>query len=411
MMRSDLARETLLALSAMQSKDDDPWRDAEPGKILHELRSGELAMSGLIPHSPYYGTVDATPLFVALVAAYFRWSADEEVVRALMPAVDAALTWIDRHGDLDGDGFVEYQRRSPGGLLNQGWKDSEDCIMHANGRLAEGPIALVEVQAYVYLAKSRIADVYDALGDRERGDRLRSEAKQLRTDFISAFWNDEDGCFVLALDGKKRQVRSVASNQGHCLYCGIVDQRRAKAVVQRLMADDMFSGWGIRTLSSESPAYNPMSYHNGSVWPHENALIAAGFKRYGYIKETHAVAEALFENAWNERDYRLREVYCGFERSGTPGPVAYPVACIPQAWATAAPFMLLQAMLGISARADLGTLGVHYPSLPSWLDYVVLKKISVGDASVSLTFHREQGVTAFSVLEQKGGDISVMMRG
>jgi len=407
-LNPDIARETLIVLAALQARADEPWRDAEPGKILHELRSGELARAGLIPHTPYYGTVDATPLFVMLAAAYFRWTADLETLATLRPALDAALEWIDRHGDLDGDGFVEYRRRSPAGLENQGWKDSNDSVVHADGSLAEGPIALVEVQGYVYLAKLRIAEVYEALGARDRAGELRAQARALRTQFNQAFWNPEEGYFALALDGRKRQVASVSSNPGHCLYCDIVDPDKAPALAERLMSEDMFSGWGIRTLSAAARAYNPMSYHNGSVWPHDNAIIAAGLKRYGYEEATVRIATALFDIAARSRDYRLAELYCGFERRDGSEVVGYPVACMPQAWAAAAPFMLLQAMLGLTTHAPSRTLAVIRPKLPAWLGRTELRHLRIGEASVGLAFTQTDGITGFSLLEQEG-ELTVTM--
>ena len=409
-LNPEMARQTLHALAALQAKEDDPWRDAEPGKILHELRVGELARAGLLPHSPYYGTVDATPLFLMLAAALFRWTGDEETLARLKPSLDAALDWIDNHGDLDGDGFLEYHRRSPQGLRNQGWKDSEDCIVHADGSLAEGPIALAEVQGYAYMAKLRIAEVYEALGEPDRARSLRAEADTLRLAFDQAFWDDEIGFHVLALDGEKRQVRSVTTNPGHCLYTGIVEDRRAAAMAERLLAPDMFSGWGIRTLSSESPAYNPMSYHNGSVWPHDNAIVAAGLKRYGFEQAAERVACALFEAAGLRRDHRLQELWCGFERRGDQPPVAYPVACNPQAWAAAAPFMLVQTLLGISPRDRGSALTVNAPRVPDWLGHVRIGGLRVGGSLVEMSFHREGDATAFSLLGQSG-EIEVTMSG
>jgi glycogen debranching enzyme len=276
LLNQDLSRDALRVLANLQAREDDPWRDAEPGKVLHELRVGELARAGIIPHTPYYGTVDATPLFLIRAADYYKWTGDLETLRRLRPALDAALGWIDQYGDRDGDGLVEYERRSPGGLHNQGWKDSHDSVVHADGSLAEGPIALVEVQGYVYMAKREIAEVYDALGAPERARQLREQAQALRGQFNEAFWNPREGTFALALGGRKRQVASVTSNPGHCLYCGIVEPEKASAVAERLMAPDMFCGWGVRTLSSQCPAFNPMGHHNGSVWPHDNAIIAAG---------------------------------------------------------------------------------------------------------------------------------------
>jgi glycogen debranching enzyme len=402
LLNPGLARDTLTVLARLQARAEDPWRDAEPGKIPHELRAGELAGAGIIPHTPYYGSVDSTPLFLLLAAAHYRWTGDLEAMARLRPSLDAGLRWIDEHGDADRDGFVEYERRSPAGLRNQGWKDSWDSVMHADGTLAEGPIALVEVQGYVYLAKLRIADVYEALGARDVAERLRDQANELRRAFDEAFWDPEEGTFALALDGRKRQVRSVTSNPGHCLYCAIVDPRKAEAVAERLMAPDMFCGWGIRTLSSDSPAFNPMSYHNGSVWPHDNAIAAAGLKRYGFHDAAERVATALFDVASDARDFRLPELYCGFDRDGATSPVAYPVACIPQAWAAAAPFMLLQAMLGISAGAPDGALQIHRPTLPAWLGRLELHGLRVGTSTLSLAFERDNGITGVSLLRQRG---------
>ena len=407
-LNPDLTRDALLTLAKLQATEDDPWRDAEPGKILHELRVGELAGAGLVPHSPYYGTVDATPLFLMRAADYYDWTGDLETLRALRPALDAALRWIDEYGDRDGDGFVEYERRSTGGLRNQGWKDSEDSIVHADGSPAEGPIALVEAQGYVYAAKRSIADVYDALGLGEVAERLRAEASELRAAFNAAFWNPAEGTFALALDGRKRQVASVTSNPGHCLYCGIVDPEKAGSVVERLLAPDMFSGWGIRTLSSSCPAYNPMSYHNGSVWPHDNAIIAAGLARYGHSRALLRIADCLFEVATGARDSRLPELYCGFDRSERAAVVAYPVACIPQAWAAAAPLLVLQAMLGISASAPDRALRIERPALPDWLTGIRLEGLCVGEASVTLDFRRDGHATGFTLVDQRG-DVNVTM--
>ncbi|MGA2321111.1 MAG: glycogen debranching N-terminal domain-containing protein [Solirubrobacteraceae bacterium] len=402
LLNPDLARDALRVLARLQASEDDAWRDAEPGKIIHELRVGELAGIGIVPHTPYYGTVDATPLFLMCAADYYAWTGDLEMLRSLRPALDAALAWIDEFGDRDGDGFIEYERRSPGGLRNQGWKDSHDSVVHADGTLAKGPIALVEAQGYVYRAKLAIADVYAALGAEDVAARLRVEAAQLRGAFNEAFWNPAEGTFALALDGRKRQVASVSSNPGHCLYCGIVEPDKAAAVAERLMAADMFCGWGIRTLSSSCPAYNPMSYHNGSVWPHDNAIIAAGLKRYGHDDAVRRIADALFDVATSARDFRLPELYCGFDRSERAAVVAYPVACIPQAWAAAAPLLLLQAMLGVSADAPGRALRIERPLLPDWLERIRLERLCVGEASVTLDFKRDGRVTGFALLEQNG---------
>ena len=397
-----LGQDALRTLARLQARKDDPWRDAEPGKIMHELRTGELARVGLIPHTPYYGTVDATPLFLMCAADYYAWTGELETLRELRPALDAALRWIDEFGDRDGDGFIEYERRSPAGLANQGWKDSYDSIVHADGSLAEGPIALVEAQAYVYKAKLAISEVYAALGEEGVADGLREQAAQLRKAFNAAFWNPAEGTYALALDGDKRQVASVTSNPGHCLFCGIVDADRAAAVARRLMAPDMFSGWGVRTLSSANPAYNPMSYHNGSVWPHDNAIIAAGLKRYGHHEAVGRIAEALLSVATDAHDLRLPELYCGFDRSERDTVVAYPVACIPQAWAAAAPLLLLQTMLGILPDAPAKALRIERPVLPESIGHIRLQNLRVGRASVTLEFKRDGSVTSFALLAQRG---------
>ncbi len=402
------ARESLRALAARQGSEVNDWRDEEPGKILHEIRAGELAGGGYLPHSPYYGSVDSTPWFLLVLAQYFRWTNDLGFVKDLLPAADAALAWIDRYGDLDGDGFVEYRTRSPRGLVHHGWKDSADSVVHADGAPAQPPIALAEVQGYVYLAKTRMAEVFSALGDHERAIRLREEALVLRRRFDEAFWLEDEGFFAMALDGDKRPVRTVTSNPGHGLYCGIVEPERAEAVARRLFQPDLFSGWGIRTMSRSAAAYNPMSYHNGSVWPHDNALIAAGLKRYGLVEATNRIATALFEAAAYQDDLRLPELFCGFVRRTQSPPVGYPVACVPQAWATGAPFLLLQAMLGISARANENLLTVNQPHLPPWLDEVEVRGLRVGESSLSLVFRRDGDTTGFSLLS-KEGDVRVVM--
>ncbi|MGH2572009.1 MAG: amylo-alpha-1,6-glucosidase [Actinomycetota bacterium] len=402
------ARETLRLLARYQGQREDPWRDEEPGKILHEIRRGELAGAGYVPHTPYYGSVDATPLFVFLYAQYFRWTGDREIASELLPNVRAALEWMDTYGDLDGDGFVEYLCRSPGGMANQGWKDSFNSVVHEDGQLATGPIALVEVQGYVYMAKLRVADVFETLGDEETATRLRREARVLKERFNQAFWMEDQRYFAGALDGDKRQVRTVVSNPGHCLYSDIVDSAKADHLARRLLQPDMFSGWGIRTMSKAATAYNPMSYHNGSVWPHDNALIAAGLKRYGFIKGTNRVVTAIFDAAIYADYMRLPELFCGFTRRTPNQPVAYPVACSPQAWAAGAPLLMLQAILGISAREHENMLTVNKPHLPSWLNVVELRNIRVGESTMSLVFRREGEITGFSLLGRKG-DVRVVM--
>ncbi|HET6749368.1 MAG TPA: amylo-alpha-1,6-glucosidase [Actinomycetes bacterium] len=408
LLNPDLTRTTLEVLAAFQADEVDEWRDAQPGKILHELRQGELAGAGEIPHTPYYGSIDSTPLWLLLLGTYYRWTGDLEFCRRLLPNVERALEWVERYGDLDGDGFLEYQRSSPRGLVNQGWKDSHDSVVHVDGKLAEGPIALAEVQGYVYLAKLRVAEVYEALGQASRAADLRAQAAALRAAFNQRFWVDSEQFMAMALDGEKRPVASVSSNPAHGLYCGIVEPDKAAPLTRRLLAPDMFSGWGVRTLSKSAVAYNPMSYHNGSIWPHDNAIIGAGLKRYGFAKATNRVATAMFEMAVTVDDMRLPELFCGFTRRSPNRPVAYPVACSPQAWAAGAPFLLLQAMLGISADAPANTINVNKPQLPGWLNTVELHDLRIGRSSISIVFQRHGETTGFSLLD-KDGDVRVLM--
>jgi glycogen debranching enzyme len=402
------ARQALEVLAAHQGTEVDDWRDEEPGKILHEVRQGDLARAGVVPHTPYFGSVDSTPWFLILAAQHFRWTGDVGFARSLRPNLEAALRWIDEYGDIDGDGFVEYRTRSARGIRNQGWKDSHDAMVHADGRLAEPPIALSEVQAYVYLAKSRIADVFLALGDEARARQLVTQAEELRRRFNDVFWMEDERYFAAALDADKAPIRTVMSNPGHALYCGIADEEKAAHLSKRLLAPDMFSGWGIRTMSKSAAAYNPMSYHNGSVWPHDNALIAAGLKRYGFVRSTNRVVTALFDAAIQADYLRLPELYCGFTRRTPNRPVSYPVACSPQAWAAGAPFLMLQAMLGISARAHENLLTVNKPHLPTWLNTVEVRNLVVGSSRISLVFRREGEITSFSMLEREG-DVRVVM--
>jgi glycogen debranching enzyme len=408
LLNPDLTRTTLEVLAAFQADEVDEWRDAQPGKILHELRQGELAGANEIPHTPYYGSIDSTPLWLLLLGTYYRWTGDLGFCRRLLPNVERALEWVETYGDPDGDGLVEYQRSSPRGLTNQGWKDSHDSVVHVDGKLAEGPIALAEVQAYVYLAKLRLADVFEALGDGDRAAALRAQAASLKAAFNERFWVESEQYFAMALDGDKRPVATITSNPAHGLYCGVVDPDKAAPLARRLLAPDMFSGWGVRTLSKSAVAYNPMSYHNGSIWPHDNAIIGAGLKRYGFAKATNRLATAMFEMAVTVDDMRLPELFCGFTRRSPNRPVAYPVACSPQAWAAGAPFLLLQAMLGISADAPANILNVGKPQLPGWLNTVELHDLRVGRSTISIVFQRHGETTGFSLLD-KDGDVRVLM--
>lgn len=347
MLGPELATGVLRTMAAYQSHRRDDFRDEQPGKIPHEVRSGELACLDDVPHSRYYGTVDATPLFLILLSETFRWTGDLALVREMLSNVERALEWIDKHGDMDGDGFVEYKRRSPHGLRNQGWKDSEDSVCFADGRLAETPIALAEVQGYVFDAKRRVAELFRALGQHERAASLEQEAAALSLRFEEAFWMEDEGFYAMALDGSKRQVTSITSNPGHCLWSGIVSPDRAAKVAERLLAPDMFSGWGIRTMSSRMRAYNPLSYHNGSVWPHDNSLIVAGLLRYGFTAEAKRVSDGILEASAHFPLHRLPELFAGYPRRPGGFPVEYPGAGAPQAWAAGSVVLLLQCLLGL----------------------------------------------------------------
>jgi glycogen debranching enzyme len=408
-IRPQVASDTLSVLARLQSTTSDDWRDAEPGKILHELRTGEMALAHEIPHTPYYGSVDSTPLFLVLLAEYERWTADLALVDRMWPAALAALDWIDRSGDQDGDGFVEYHRRSEQGLRNQGWKDSADAIRWADGRLADGPIALAEVQGYVYQARRGMARLARRRGETALAERLDGAAATLQARFDEAFWLPGPGTYAVALDGDKRAVDSVTSNAGHVLWSGLASVEHAPGVAASLTSPDMFSGWGIRTLSSSMAGYNPISYHIGSVWPHDNAICATGLWRYGFHEEASRVAGALLEATQYFRDARLPELFCGFDRASSPYPVPYPVACSPQAWASGATFQLVEAMLGLAPDAANHELQLRNPMLPSWLPDVRLENLVVGDAVVDLLVRRSDGSTGVEVL-RRSGDLDVVVR-
>lgn len=399
----ELAKTTLRWLSKLQGTKIDPWRDEEPGKIFHEFRRGELAQLGTIPHSPYYGSVDTTSLFLMLIAEYYKWTNDLDFMGELKDSVEAALKWLEEYGDKDGDGFVEYQRQSRRGLQNQGWKDSHDAVTHANGKAAEGPIALIEVQGYTYAALVGLMPIYQAWGEEKRAQELEKKAKILKGRINEAFWMDEEGYFAMALDGEKKQVKTVTSNPGHCLWTGAVDGDKAAIMVRRLLQPDMFSGWGIRTLSKTSKNYNPMSYHNGTVWPHDNGIIIAGLKRYGFLEQATIIATGLFDTAIHYAYYRLPELFCGFARRGNNWPVGYPVACSPTAWSAGCAFHMLTSLLGIVPDAPQGTLLVNRPTLPTWLNKVNLRNLVVGPAKLAVSFAREGRVTGFSVIKKEGG--------
>ncbi|MGI9434028.1 MAG: MGH1-like glycoside hydrolase domain-containing protein, partial [Geminicoccaceae bacterium] len=384
----DLARGVLGFLAAHQATDDSAFDDAEPGKIMHEARSGEMAVLGEVPYRRYFGGVDTTPLFIMLAGAHYARTGDLDYARTIWPAVQAALAWIDHYGDADGDGFVEYRRRAETGLANQGWKDSPDSVFHADGSDAKGPIALCEVQGYVFAAKRAAATLATALGDVELAIKLQTEAVTLRDRFEACFWCPEIGSYALALDGAKQPCRVRASNVGHLLYCGIVAPERAIVLAGQLLGPNFWSGWGIRTLATTEARYNPMSYHNGSVWPHDVALIGAGLGRYGHRAEACQLLDGLFDTASSFGDFRLPELFCGMRRRPGEVPTMYPAACLPQAWSSSAVFGLLGACLGIEIDGAGQKVIVADPQLPAFLDTVELHNVRIGDRRVALKFHR-----------------------
>ena len=391
------ARGALDVLGRWQCKERDDFRDAEPGKIMHELRYGELAHFKLIPHTPYYGTADATPLYLVTLHAAWRATGDRTLLEKHLPNAEAALDWIDNHGDRDGDMFQEYQTRSPVGYENMAWKDAGDSMTYADGSSVRGPKALCELQGYVYDAWVCMAEVFDALGNPDRAMALRTKASALFKKFNKEFWDEESGFYAYMLDGEKRKVMTVASNPGHLLWSGIVPPDRAARVVARLMAPDMNSGWGIRTLSSKHPAYNPYSYQNGSVWPHDNSLIALGFKRYGFSTEVGHIARDITEAASHFLLNQLPELYAGVTRNGGNFPVQYLGANVPQAWAAGSCFALLQAMLGIQPDAPNDKLYVD-PHLPEWLPDVTLLDLRLGRRHLDIRFRRDGEKTVWEVL-------------
>jgi glycogen debranching enzyme len=394
----DFARGSLDILGSLQAREEDDYRDAEPGKILHEIRYGELAYFKLIPHTPYYGTADATPLYLITLHSAWRAIGDRALLERHLETAEGCLSWIDTYGDRDGDGFQEYQTRSPVGYENMGWKDSGDSVVYPDGSLVRGPKALCELQGYVYDAWLRMSEVFDELGKPGRARELRTKAAALFKRFNEAFWDEGLGFYAFALDGDKRKVLTVASNPGHCLWSGIVPPERAARVVRRLMAPDMWSGWGIRTLSALHPAFNPYNYQTGSVWPHDNAAIALGFKRYGFGAEAARIARDISGAASHFLFNQLPELYTAPERDEVNFPVQYLGANIPQAWAAGSVFALMQAMLGFRPDAPRGKLRVD-PMLPEWLPDLTVSDLRVGKQRFDIRFWRESGQTHFEVLQ------------
>ncbi|MBV9230454.1 MAG: amylo-alpha-1,6-glucosidase, partial [Chloroflexi bacterium] len=384
------ARGALKRLAEYQAKERDDWRDAQPGKILHEIRFGELAHFHSIPFTPYYGTADATILYLLVLSETYRWTNDVNLLKEYQEVAEKCLDWIDHYGDLDGDGFQEYKTFSSLGYENIGWKDAGDAVVYADGTQVKQPKALCELQGYVYDAKTRMAEVFQVLGDEARARTLLQQAETLKQKFNQTFWMADEGCYAFGLDPDKRQITSIASNAGQCLWSGIADQDKAKHTAQRLLREDMWSGWGIRTLSRNNPAYNPYSYQRGSVWPHDNGIIAAGFKRYGLADEANFVIRGMFDAIERFDAYRPPEVFAGIQRDGNVDfPALYPGgANIPQAWATGSIFHMIQAILGLRADAPHKRLYVH-PTLPDWLPDIELYRLRIGPCAVSLRFWLE----------------------
>jgi len=402
-----LALGALIKLAELQARELDPYRDAEPGKIMHEVRYGELAERRMIPHTPYYGTADATILYLIVLSELFRWTGEKSIIERLRDTAQRCLEWIDSFGDRDGDGFQEYQTRSPVGYYNQGWKDAADALVYPDGSLVKLPIGTCELQGYVYDAKLRMAEVFEAIGEKSLPDKLRRQAFELRDRFDRVFWLEDTQFIAFCLDGDKQPVATVSSNPGHCLWSGIVMPSRASAVAARLFKEDMWSGWGVRTLSADHPAYNPIEYQRGSIWPHDNGIIAAGLAAYGFRDLANRISNAIFDAAASFEHFRLPELFAGFSRGkDTYYPVQYLQANIPQAWASGSVFHLVRTMLGIHPDAARSKLYID-PALPEGIDDITLTNLRVGQSRLSLRFFKRAGKSVFEVLSMEPGGLTI----
>lgn len=404
----EISKGVLANLSELQAKDTDPVKESQPGKIIHEKRDGEMALTGDVPFKEYYGSIDSTPLFLILAGTYLQNTGDINFIKSIWPNIEMALNWIDEYGDIDNDGFIEYPIHTNSGLRNQGWKDSGDSIFHDNGEMAEGSVALCEVQGYVYEAKVSVSKIARLMGFKQKADEILLKAEDMKSKFNNIFWQDDLSTYALALDGDKKPCRVLTSNPGHCLYTGIVDQNKAKKLIDTLMSDKLYSTWGIRTLSSNEIRYNPMSYHNGSIWPHDNSIIAAGMAKYGSKDSTLSILNSLYNASMFFELHRLPELYCGFEMREAGGPILYPGACSPQAWATGSIFLLLNSCLGIRINGFENRVSFCNPMLPEFIDSLKIKNLKIGKGNADIKIEKHRNDVGINI-QRKEGPVSVFI--
>ena len=401
MLNTKIAQGTLKTLIHFQGKEINKDKEEEPGKIMHEIRFGELAHLNLIPHTPYYGTIDATPLFLILAVEYFHWTGDLKFIKKILPHLQTALDWIDKYGDVDHDGYVEYNPQSKRWAVNQGWKDSRDSSVHRDGSLAIPPIALVEVQGYVYQAKKGMAEIFSYLGEKDTAGKLEKEAQELKVKFNRDFWMGDRKYFAFGLDYQKKQIASITSNPGNCLYSGIIEEDKAEAVAKKLFSDELFSGWGIRTMGRKEIGYDPMSYHNGSVWPHDNSIIIAGLIRYNYWIKAIKIIDGFVKAAQYFKDNRLPELFCGFSLKEVKSLVKYPFACSPQAWSSGSIYLIIQSLLGIEADAINDKIHLN-PILPEGINKVEVKNLKIGNNKINLVVIKENNCIKLNNIRIEG---------